>query len=199
MLSFDIFSYIREYLASSSLGEKDRLLRPMRWLVESGLPDRDELEVFRFPKGSGETLKENPEREALLLLLAGYNRMAGYDHPGAEEAFEKVILQNAGEQPPPLLYLSCCAGLGRALSLSERGLNLPALQKIKSLNLLLDKLDLPALDGEASHLRAIALRRLGRNLEALPELNQALGLFQHTADEYWVAKVEDTLGLSSLI
>jgi len=126
MLSFDIFSYLREYLASSSLGEKDRLLRQMRWLVESGPPDREEFEVFRLQKDSGETLKEDPEKEALLLLLAGYNRMAGYDHPGAEEAYEKVIPQNAGEQHPPLLYISCCAGLGRVLSLSERGLNLQA-------------------------------------------------------------------------
>ena len=198
MLSFDIFSYLREYLASSSLGEKDRLLRQMRWLEESGPPDREEFEVFRLQKDSGETLKEDPEKEALLLLLAGYNRMAGYDHPGAEEAYEKVIPQNAGEQHPPLLYLSCCAGLGRVLSLSERGLNLQALQKIERLKPLLDKLDLPALNGEARHLRALALRRLGRNLEALAELNQALGLFQQTANEHWVAKVEDALGLASL-
>jgi len=198
MLSFEIFSCIREYLAASSLGEKDRLLRQMRWLVESGPPDREEFEISQLRKGSGETLKENPEREALLLLLAGYNRIAGYDHPGAEEAFEQVIPPNAGEQQPPLLYLSCCADLGRALSLSERGLNLQALQKIKSLKPLLDKLDLPALNGEARHLRALALRRLGRNLEALAELNQALGLFQQTANEHWVARVEDALGLASL-
>ena len=134
----------------------------------------------------------------MLLLLAGYNRMAGYDHPGAEEAFEKVIPPNAGEQHPPLLYLSCCADLGRALSLSERGLNLPALQKIKSLKSLLNKLDLPAMNGEARHLRALALRRLGRSQEALAELNQALELFQQTANEYWVAKVEDALGLAFL-
>jgi tetratricopeptide (TPR) repeat protein len=198
MLSSDIFSHIRKYLGSSSLVEKDRLLRQMRRLVESGPADREEFEVFRLRKGSGETLKENPEREALLLLLAGYNRMAGYDHPGAEEAFEKVIPPDAGEQHPLLLYLGCCADLGRALSLSERGLNLPAFQKIKILKPLLDKLDLPALNGEAQHLRALALRRLGRSLEALAELNPALGLFQQTADEHWVAKVEDTLGLAFL-
>jgi signal transduction histidine kinase len=198
MFSIDISSHLREYLASSSLGEKDRLLRQMRGLAESCPPDRVEFEVVRLQKGSGKTLKESPEKKALLLLLAGYNRMAGYDHPGAEEAFEKAIPQNAGEQPPSLLYLSCCAGLGRTLSLSERGLNLQALQKIKSLKPLLDTLDLPALNGEARHLRAVALRRLGRNLEAQAELNQALGLFQQTANEHWVAKVEDSLGLASL-
>ena len=198
MPSLDIFLYIREYLASSLLGEKDRLLRQMRWLVESVSPDREEFDIFRLQKGLGETLKENPEREVLVFLLVGFTRLEGYDHPGAEEAFEKVISQNAGEQHPPLLYLSCCAGLGRAQSLSERGLNLQALQKIGSLKPLLDKLDLPALNGEARHLRALALRRLGRNLEALAELNQALGLFQQTANEHWVAKVEDVLGLASL-
>ncbi len=198
LIASDISSHLREYLASSSLVEKDRLLRQMRRLVESGPADREEFEGFRLQKGPGETLKEDPEREALLLLLAGYNRMAGYDHPGAEEAFEKVIPPNAGEQDPLLLYLSCCADLGRALSLSDRGLNLPALQKIKSLKPLLDKLDLPALNGEAQHLRALALRRLGRSLEALAELNQAFGLFQQTANEHWVAKVEDTLGLAFL-
>ena len=142
MPSSEIFSYIREYLAASLLGEKDRLLRQMRWLVESVLPDREEFEVFRLRKGLGEIPKENPEREALMFLLTGYNRMEGYDHPGAEEAFEKVIPQNTGEQHPSLLYLNCCVNLGRARSLSERGLNLQALQKIESLKPLLDDLDL---------------------------------------------------------
>jgi signal transduction histidine kinase len=124
--------------------------------------------------------------------------MAGYDYPGAEEALEKVIPLIARDHQPPLLYLGCCAGLGRTLSLSERGLNRQALQRIKSLQPLLDRLGLPALKGEARHLQALALRRLGRNAEALAELNRALGLFQQTPDDYWIARVEDTLGVTTL-
>jgi hypothetical protein len=61
----------------------------MRLLVESGPPDRIEFEVVRLRKGSGKTQEENSEREALLLLLAGYNRMEGYDHPGRRRPLRK--------------------------------------------------------------------------------------------------------------
>ncbi|MCU0578590.1 MAG: tetratricopeptide repeat protein, partial [Desulfobacterota bacterium] len=193
-----MFATIRIYLASPALEEKDRLLRTMRRLAESGSPDREELEGFGPAGSSGETWPEGPEGQGLLLLLSGYRRMAGYDYPGAEEALEKVIPLIAREHQPPLLYLGCCAGLGRTLSLSERGLNHQALQRIKSLKPLLDRLALPALKGEARHLQALALRRLGRNAEALAELNRALGLFQQTLDDYWIARVEDTLGVTTL-
>lgn len=69
-----------------------------------------------------------------------------------------MIAENAGDQALPIIYLSCRADLGRIMSLSERGLNLQALQKITSLNPLLDKLNLPDLNGEARHLRALGLR-----------------------------------------
>jgi signal transduction histidine kinase len=197
MADHELLPLLQNYLASSSLDEKDRLLRRMRDLAGS-VPDREALEDRRLPDSFQEARQGNPEEEALCLLLAGYGRLGGYDHPGADEAFEQLTARNTEEQSRPLLYLTCRAGLGLALSLSERGLNLQALQKIKSLDALLKKLELPSLSGEAGLLRARALRRLGRNQEALEQLHRTLTLFQQADDEYGIAGVEDTLGLAAL-
>jgi hypothetical protein len=58
-------------------------LRRMWILMESDTPNREGFEAFLLQERSRETLKGVPEGEGLLLLLAGYNRMAGYDFPGA--------------------------------------------------------------------------------------------------------------------
>lgn len=197
MADHAILPLVQDYLAAASLVEKDRILRRLRLLLESA-PNRVAGKVRGLPERIREDSPASPEEEALLRLLSAYDRLAGNDHPGAEEALEPLVARNGADQPRRLLYLHCRAVVVRALSLSERGLNPQALHHLDNIDSLLERLELPALSGEARHLRARALRRLGRNPEALEELHRAGELFEQAADEYGVAGVEDTLGLAAL-
>jgi tetratricopeptide (TPR) repeat protein len=195
----EIFDTLQNYLQLTDLQEKDYIFRKLRRMVE--LPEltrhyqmQEELtKLLRNPN-----FTQSNEGKALVTILQGYIMATIYQHQEALKHFDGAISQVSGKEDNTLIYLFCRARLARIYSLTEEGMNKQALDEAKEIKPLIEKLALPALNVEYAYIKGLAHRRLGENQAAKDSLRAALEHSQNLRDEWLIARVEDTLGLTCL-
>jgi signal transduction histidine kinase len=195
----EVFNSIQSYLQLTDLQEKDHLFRKIRRMVE--LPEltkryQTHEELTNLLLNSNFT--QSNEGKALVTLLRGYIMATIYQHQEALKHFDEALSHVSGQEESTLIYLLCRARLARIYSLTETGMNRQSLNEAKEIEPLIKKLDLPALHAEHAHIRGLAHRRLGENQAAKDSLRAALEHSQNLRDEWLIARVEDTLGLTCL-